>query len=159
MTDFTRLIDWFENKNIDDIDEDFGDFTDGEIQTALFNFGINKSSQPQDVAGEQLEPVLLNRSSIADDLFKIAKESRSVSRQISNIEDLDTLEKLIDKDIQPLLSRRIGIERAKRAIKRDVFSSEADKGIEFLRVHSPQTLGGLRRQQIRRAGALVQLPF
>lgn len=151
---YQQLLDWFEDRGISSIDEDFDEFEEVDIQEALLEFGISKSSQSRDVAESQLAPVL---SRISDDLFSLAKESRGVSRSIANLKDLNTIEKVIGKDVQPALAERIGIERSKEILKRDVFSTEADRAISFLRQYSPQTLGGLRRQEIRRAGSLQAL--
>jgi len=155
MTDFTNLIDWYE-QYIDDFDiEDFGDFTDSDIQGGLLDFGVEHSrTVDSGVAEARLKPAI---GGVADDVFDAVKESRKFITQVATKRELNFYEKLIDRNIQAPLAERVGIETAKSILRKDVFSTEADEAVEFLRKHSPQTLGGVTRQQIRRAGSLRAL--
>jgi len=145
---YETLLDWYEQQDVESMDiDEFGDFTEFEIEEAILDFGVSKGRQDRDIARRKLQrPIEV----ISPEIFGKVKDSRRFITQVVNIKDLKPIKNLIEKDIQAPLSTRIGIERAKGIIKKDRFSNEAVDAVEFLRKYSPVTLGGLTVQQLRR---------
>jgi len=153
MTDFTNLIDWYEIY-IDDIDiDDFGDFTDSDIQSGLLDFGVEHSKTVDSgVAEARLKPAIGNA---ADDIFDVVKKSRKFISQVATKREFSFYNNLIDRNIQAPLAERSGIETARSILKgrRGLFTEEGDRALEFLKRHDPATAGGFirQRQEIGRA--------
>ena len=119
------------------------------VNVYMPNLGVYRFIPKQDLK----DRIISNTS----DLYETKKISGRIIENITFVKDLDRIRDVINKDVEKPLTTRIGIERAKKIIKEDRFSSEAVDAVEFLRKYSPQTLGGITVQEIRRTKSIQGL--
>src|SRR3990167_33317 len=135
MTDFTKLIDWYEDRFEDDPDS-FSDTLDlNDLSSSMYDFGVRETLMgKKSLAERQLLPVGFNKSNVADDI---------VGRISSNIKFIDVVEKkndlgfydrLISKRIEPVLAKSLGISLAKERFRRNA----DQESYNFLRKYSFQ---------------------
>jgi len=143
MTDFTKLIAWYISNNVEDIDiDDIGDFTEDDIQTAIFDFGVDNTNQPS--ARGKLRPVRDNMSNVADDIFDKIQNSTKFISKIIRKRDLDFYGKLINRKVQPILAKTLGTEYAEERIDKAESVAEFERSTEWLRLYNPQRLGFIK---------------
>lgn len=149
---YNSLIDWFEKSGVEDLTiDEFGDFSDSEIQGTLLDFGVDRSiTNDKSAAQRKLSNSI---GFVSDVVFEKVTSSLSFITQVENAKDFRIYDNLINKRIEPILARSAGIEFAKDEIRK----GNLDEPYLFLRKHSPQTLGGLTRQEFRRTEGLRNL--
>ena len=136
----------------EDLEEQLEQVLEGggeKVNVYMPNLGVYRFIPKQDLK----DRIISNTS----DLYETKKISGKIIENITFVKDLDRIRDVINKDVEKPLTTRIGIERAKKIIKEDRFSSEAVDAVEFLRKYSPQTLGGITVQEIRRTKSIQGL--
>ena len=114
---------------------------------------------PSFISGRNISGAKRN---LLDHIGTLVDNSSSLQSTIINnvdrLEDFDKLRKVARTSPEfRLIARQRGINYSKEVIKRNRFSSEADDAFDFLREYSPQTLGGITRQDLRRSEGLREL--
>lgn len=145
MTDFAKLIDWYQSKldrNVDDLD--FENLLDNP-ESELYQFGIDNSTRP-DLAPYQLIPVDRNFSGVADDLMDL----EVIKEEIENSGNLMVYSRAIDRGYNSSANLAVGRAVATAEIRDRGFA--ATEAVEFLQKYSPQSLGGFITARLRETG-------
>ena len=154
MTDFTKLIDWYEDRFEDDPDS-FSDTLDlNDLSSSMYDFGVRETLMgKKSLAERQLLPVGFNKSNVADDIVGRISSNIKFIDVVEKKNDLGFYDKLISKRIEPVLAKSLGISLAKERFRRNA----DQESYNFLRKYSFQTLGGLTRQELRRTEGFRQM--
>src|SRR3990167_9454155 len=142
MTDKPELRGLFDDEIGED--DDWGDLDEADIQTTLLDIADRTWG---DVGVRRTRTITGDSDFLGSFIKENLENNRRFTAHITNRKEYTFFENLIQKGIQAPLAERIGIERARGALRSDITNQEA---INYLRKHDPRTLGGFAREAQRR---------